>query len=84
MGAAASSPSMPFGSLAQNNLGNALWDQAARTEEAKRAELLAHAVVAFRSCLEIYTPVAFPFDHERAEKQLNECERLLTQVKMVT
>jgi hypothetical protein len=53
----------------------------AKAEMRKRAELLAHAVAAFRSCLEIYTPVAFPFDHERAEKQLNECERLLTQAK---
>ena len=40
---------MPFGSLAQNNLGNALWDPAARTEGTKRAELPAQAVAAFRS-----------------------------------
>jgi hypothetical protein len=65
----------------QNNLGVALRDQAARTEGAKGAELLAQAVSAFRSCLEIYTAEIFPFYHERAQEQLKECERLLTQTK---
>jgi predicted GNAT family N-acyltransferase len=65
----------------QNNLGRALSDQAARTEGAKGAKLLAQAVTVLRSCLEIYTAEAFPFYHERAEEQLKECERLLTQAK---
>jgi hypothetical protein len=34
-------------------------------------------VAAFHSCLEIYTPEAFPLDHKRAQEQLKECERLL-------
>ena len=37
----------------QNNLGVALWDQAARTEGPKGAELLAQAVTAYRSALEV-------------------------------
>ena len=65
----------------QNNLGIALWDQAARTEGPKGAELLAQAVAALRSCLEIYTAETFPFYNERAQEQLKECERLLTQAK---
>jgi tetratricopeptide (TPR) repeat protein len=67
--------------LTQNNLGLALWDQAARTKGAKGTELLAQAVAALNSCLEIYTPEAFPVDHMRAQEQLKECERLLTQAK---
>jgi tetratricopeptide (TPR) repeat protein len=66
----------------QNNLGGALWAQAARTEGPKGAELLAQAVAAFHSCLEIYTAEAFPLDHKRAQEQLMECERLLTQAKV--
>jgi hypothetical protein len=65
----------------QNNLGIALSDQAARTDGAKGAELLVQAVAALRSCLEIYTTETFPFYYERAQGQLKECERLLTQAK---
>src|SRR5271165_1330606 len=66
----------------QNNLGLALWNQAARTEGPRGAELLAQAVAAFHSSLEIYTPEAFPLGHKRAQEQLTECERLLTQAKV--
>jgi hypothetical protein len=66
----------------QNNLGVALQAQAARTKGTKGAELLAQAVAAFHSCLEIYTPEAFPLEHNRAQEQLTECERLLTQAKV--
>jgi hypothetical protein len=66
----------------QNNLGLALRDQADRTEGSKGAELLAQAVSAFHSCLAIYTPEGFPLDHKRAQEQLIECERLLTQAKV--
>jgi hypothetical protein len=68
--------------MTQNNLGNALSAQAARTAGPKGAELLAQAVAALRSCLEIYTAEAFPVDHERAQEQLIQCERLLTQAKV--
>jgi hypothetical protein len=40
------------------------------------------AVAAFHTCLEIYTPEAFPLDHKRAQEQLVECERLLPQTKV--
>jgi hypothetical protein len=53
-------------------------DQAARTKGVKGAKLLAQAVAALRSCLEIYTAEAFPFDHERAQEQLKKSETLLT------
>jgi hypothetical protein len=66
----------------QNNLGNALWAQATRTEGTKGADLLAQAVSAYRSALEVYSAEAFPFYHEQIEKQLKECERLLTQAKL--
>jgi hypothetical protein len=61
--------------------GPELRDQATRIEGAKRAELLAQAVAALRSCLEIYTPEAFPMDHKQAQEQLNECEQLLAKVQ---
>jgi hypothetical protein len=67
---------------AQNNLANALSDQAARTEGPKGAELFAQAVIAYRSALEVYAAEAFPLFHEKTEKQLKECERLLTQAKL--
>jgi len=66
----------------QDNLGNALSDQADQTEGPKAAELLAQAVTAYRSALEVYSPEAFPLQHEQTEKQLKECESLLTQAKL--
>ena len=51
--------------MTQNNLGVALWDQAARTEGAKGAELLAQAVTAYRSALEVYTREQLPQDWAR-------------------
>jgi hypothetical protein len=52
---------------------------AARTEGTKSAELLAQAVTAYRSALEVYSAEPFPLQHEQTEKQLKECERLLIQ-----
>jgi hypothetical protein len=66
----------------QSNLGLALWDQAARTQGTKSTELLAQAVAAFQSALEVYSAEAFPFYHEKTEKQLKECESLLTRAKL--
>jgi hypothetical protein len=45
--------------MTQNNLGIAL-KQAARSEGAKGAELLAQAVTAYRSALEVYTREQLP------------------------
>jgi len=64
------------------NPGASLWAQAARTEGPKGAELLAQAVTACRSALEVYSAEAFPLQHEQTEKQLKECESLLTQAKL--
>ena len=66
----------------QNNRGKALADQAALTEGTKGAELLAQAVTAYRNALEVYSAQAFPLYHEETEKQLKECEKLLTQVSV--
>jgi hypothetical protein len=44
----------------QNNLGVALWDQANRPEGLKGVELLAQAVSAFGSALEVYTREQLP------------------------
>src|SRR6516225_989057 len=66
----------------QSNLGNALRHQADRTEGPKGAELLAQAVAAYQSALDVYSAEAFPFYHKQTEKQLKECERLLTQTKL--
>ena len=68
--------------MTQNNLGEALRDQAARTEGAKGVELLAQAVTAYRNALEVYSAEAFPSQHEQIGKQLKECESLLTQAKL--
>jgi hypothetical protein len=54
----------------QNNLGAALWDQAARTEGPQGAELLAQAVSAFRSALEVYTREQLPQDWATAQNNL--------------
>jgi hypothetical protein len=77
--------------MTQNNLGITLWAQAAqnviprlfwvmaqaaRTEGPKGAELLAQAVSAYRSALEVYSAEAFPLDHDRVQQQLKECEQL--------
>ena len=43
----------------QNSLGSALQDMAARTEGPKGTELLAQAISAFRSSLEIYVSKLF-------------------------
>jgi hypothetical protein len=51
------------------------------TEGPKGVELLAQAVTAIRSCLEICTPESFPLDHKRAQEQLEECERLLAKLQ---
>jgi hypothetical protein len=67
--------------MTRNNLAIGHSDQADRAEGPKGLELLAQAVAAFHSCLEIYTPESFPLDHQRAQEQLMECERLLTQAK---
>ena len=66
----------------QTILSVALEEQGLRTEGTKATELLGQAVAAFRSCLEVFTTNAFPFYHEQTEKQLKECERLLTQAKL--
>jgi hypothetical protein len=68
--------------MTQTNLGNALRHQADRTEGAKGAELLGQAVAAYQSALEVYSAEAFPFYHDQTEKQLKECEKLLTQAKV--
>jgi hypothetical protein len=54
----------------QNNLGNALWAQAARTEGPKGAELLAQAVSAYRSALEVRTREQLPQDWARTQNNL--------------
>jgi len=46
--------------MTQNGLGLALGNQAARTEGPRGAELLAQAVAAFRSALEVYTREQLP------------------------
>jgi hypothetical protein len=66
----------------QNNLGNALRDQAARTKGTRGAELLAEAVAAHRSALEVYSAEDFPLYHEQTEKQLKECKILRMQPKL--
>ena len=66
----------------QNNLAIALRHQAARTKGTNGVELLAQAVTAYRSALDVYSAEAFPFYHKQTEKQLKECERLLTQTKL--
>ena len=56
--------------MTQNNLGLALWDQAARTEGAKGAELLAQAVTAYRSALEVCTREQLPQDWAMTQNNL--------------
>src|SRR5271166_2698492 len=56
--------------ITQNNLGTALYNQGIRTEGAKAAELLAEAVAAYRSALEIYTRERQPQDWARSQDNL--------------
>ena len=56
--------------MTQNNLGIALWDQAARTEGPKGAELLAQAVSAYRSALEVRTREQLPQDWAMTQNNL--------------
>ena len=56
--------------LTQNNLGNALRDQADRTEGTKGAELLAQAVSAYRSALEVRTREQLPQDWAETQNNL--------------
>jgi hypothetical protein len=54
----------------QSNLDAALRDPAARTEGQKGAELLAQAVVACRSALEVYTREQLPQDWAETQNNL--------------
>jgi hypothetical protein len=54
----------------QNNLGNALNNQAEWSERAEAVRLLSEAVAAYRSALEIWTANDFPRYHELATKNL--------------
>ncbi len=54
----------------QNNLANALSDQAARVEGAAGADLLAEAVTAYRAALEVYTREAQPVDWAMTQNNL--------------
>lgn len=54
----------------QNNLGNTLQVQAARTPGAAGACLLGEAVTAYRAALEVRTPSAHPFDWARIQNNL--------------
>ena len=67
--------------MTQNNLGNALKEQAIRTAGAQGTELLAQAVAAYRSALEVYTHEVFPAPHELVQKNLANAEDLLKQSK---
>lgn len=62
----------------QTNLGHALVEQGEPTAGAPDAELMAQAAAAFRSALEVYTPEAFPADHQRVQEKLAKTEELLT------
>jgi len=56
--------------ITQDNLGSALRDQAARTEGAKGEELLAQAVTAYRSALEVRTREQLPQDWATTQNNL--------------
>ena len=56
--------------MTQNNLGATLSDQAARTEGAKGTELLAQAVSAYRSALEVSTREQLPQDWAMTQNNL--------------
>jgi len=54
-----------------NNLGIALQNQGIRTGGAQGTELLAQAVAAYRSALEVYTREVFPAYYERVRQNLD-------------
>ena len=56
--------------MTQNNLGNALADQAGRTEGAAGAALLAEAAAAYRAALEVHTRAAHPVDWAMTQENL--------------
>ena len=56
--------------MTQNNLGNALCDQAGRTEGAAGTALLAEAVAAYRAALEVHTRAAHPVDWAMTQNNL--------------
>ena len=58
----------------QDGLGNALQEQGIRAGGAQGTELLAQAVAAYRAALEVYTPEAFPADHQRVQANLAKAE----------
>ena len=57
--------------MTQNNLGIALQEQGIRTGGAQGTELLAQAVDAYRSALEVYTREVFPSYYELVRKNLD-------------
>ena len=61
--------------MTQNNLGNALSDQANRTEGTKGVELLAQAVTAYRSALEVRTREQLPQDWAQTQSNLGNALR---------
>ena len=63
--------------VTQNNLGNALSDQAGRTSGPEAVQLLADAVKACRAALEVYTESAFSRDHALVTRNLRVAESAL-------
>src|SRR5271166_2626631 len=64
--------------MTQNNLASALKKQGIRTGGAHGTELLAQAVDAYRSALEVYTREVFPSYHEQVQQNLDRAEALLS------
>jgi tetratricopeptide (TPR) repeat protein len=58
------------GPMTQNNLGNALRDQASRTQGTEGTALLAQAVLAYRSALEVRTKKDLPQDWAMTQNNL--------------
>jgi len=56
--------------MTQHNLGSALQAQGLRTEGTQGVDLLAQAVAAFRSALEVYTRERLPQDWAETENHL--------------
>jgi len=67
--------------MTQNNLASALKKQGIRTGGAHGTELLAQAVDAYRSALEVYTREVFPSYYELVRKNLDKAATLLAQAK---
>jgi hypothetical protein len=59
----------------QNNLGNALWTQAGRSEGAESVRLLNEAVAAYREALKVYTREQFPQDWAATQSNLGNALR---------